>query len=397
MTDIIKQHLGLVADISAQDVDLGGGLLGGAVAGVGGGATPGASDCAQLLVYQPALRTTLAPSQRSARALVGAVLGQSADDPAHAAPPHVGGAEAVDRQTVLEVVAAVMGRHECNVPRNAANRPHISIWVQAPNILRCRPLDSWTLAFFPQQAMAVFPPPIIYTANYIPMRLDMERIEKTRRLAADPFWEEVKDQIYHDTHTGRKEFRNGAFMELKCLLCVKSAWDDYTGGKDGLFGATSLQCDKQWHTFLLNTENYQLMCRRILGNFIHHRPVWHRASSDRLTGNARTALRLIFDLEWNGKTKHAQSHVVKPPCSGYETESEKTKSDKNTHSYPTISDVGKYPVDINPAKRMKLSSSQHIDEIFMTGGHDPSGPGGGRNDDSGESDSDEEEEFFNCG
>ena len=240
-----------------------------------------------------------------------------------------------------------------------------------------------------------FSPPTIYTASCTPIKLDMERIEKSRRLAADPFWEEVKDQIYHDTHLARKGFHNEAFDELKYLLCVKSAWDDYTGGQEGLFGAPTLQCDKQWHTFLLNTENYQLMCRRMFGHTIHHRPVWHRASSDRLTGNARTALRLIFDLEWAGIAK--VTGPVKPPPSGHETKSEKTKSEKNTNSEPPISDVGKGHVDTNPAKKIKLSSSQHIDEIFMIGGHDPSGPGGGRNDDSGDNDSDEEEEFFNCG
>ena len=103
------------------------------------------------------------------------------------------------------------------------------------------------------------------THNRTLLQLDMTRIEFARNLAKDPFWEEVAAHIRNDTRRGQRVFDETAFVELKYLLCVKSAWKDYKGGDEGLFGATSLQCDKQWHTFLLNTENYQLMCRRLFG------------------------------------------------------------------------------------------------------------------------------------
>ena len=194
----------------------------------------------------------------------------------------------------------------------------------------------------------------------------MTRMQTSRFYAEDPLWEGVKDTIRNDTVRGRKNFDEMAFLELKYLLCVKCAWGDTEGGEYGLFGATSLQCDKLWHTFLLNTKNYELYCRRLfIGKYIHHGPVWNRAASDRLLENARTVLRVVFNVEFAGISK--VSRPISPAG----------KREKNKIE-PSI-DVG--PIS---AKKIKLGD----------GGPDPCGPDGGRNDDSGDSEGDEC--FFNC-
>ena len=195
----------------------------------------------------------------------------------------------------------------------------------------------------------------------------MTRMERARFLATDPLWEAAKDIIRNDTIRGRKIFDEMAFLELKYLLCTKAAWGDTDGGDYGLFGATSLQCDKLWHTFLLNTKNYELYCRRLfIGKYIHHRPVWNRAESDRLTRNARTALSHIWNVEFAGISK--VSRPITPVG----------KREKNKIE-PSI--------DVGPASAKKIKLGD--------GGPDPCGPDGGRNDDSG--DSEEDELFFNCG
>ena len=233
------------------------------------------------------------------------------------------------------------------------------------------PLGSWTLAFS-------LPMALLKTSYASYLALDMKRMDDARRLAADPLWEWVKCRIRNDTRDtrGRKVFDETAFVELKYLLCVKAAWGDTEGGQDGLFGATSLQCDKQWHTFILNTKNYQSMCESIFGEFIHHTPVYHRPSSDRLINNARTALKMIWNVEFSGISK-----VSLPMISDFGT---------NTDTQPII-DVGKVPVDVEPApaKKIKLSA-----EPWWKSSPDPGPLVVGCHDDSSDS---EEEEGWTCG
>ena len=175
----------------------------------------------------------------------------------------------------------------------------------------------------------------------------MTRIETARYLAKDPFWDEVRVQIRNDTRRGQRVFDETAFLELKYLLCVKSAWGDYKGGEEGLFGATSLLCDKLWHTFLLNTENYQIMCARLFGQgqFVHHRPVWNRSISSRLTENARTALSEIWNVEFACKSKVSRPSTKEEQPRSSDPE---TKSKKRTTA--PITDGGKKKNKLNDVR-----------------------------------------------
>ena len=194
------------------------------------------------------------------------------------------------------------------------------------------PLGSWTLAFS-------LPMALLKTSYASYLALDMKRMDDARRLAEDSLWPWVKNRIRDDNRVtrGRKVFDETAFVELKYLLCVKAAWGDFEGGHDGLFGPTSLKCDKYWHIFILNTKNYQTMCASIFGEFIHHMPIDNRSASFRVINNARTALKMIWNVDFSGISKVSLPMI--------------------TDTQP-INDVGKVTVDVEPApaKRIKLSA-----------------------------------------